>query len=110
MWWDENTTRIYGAYGITGTNYFDIQAATGADITRISGLIIDPDSEEAVIQLNMQEYLKTQLPRVIMAETESQFENLWREMVNRLNQDGKEKFVAKKNELFKQRLEDWGLN
>jgi hypothetical protein len=110
MWWDENTTRIYGAYGMTGLNYWEIMTATGGDNTYITGLVIDPDSDEAVIQLNMQEYLKTQLPRIIVADTAQQFETLWREMNARLTTDGKDKFVAKKNELFRQRMEDWGIN
>jgi hypothetical protein len=109
MWWDDTTTRIYGAYGITGTNYFEWMAKTGSDNTLISGLLIEPDTEEAVAQLNMQEYLKVQLPKVIMAETAAQFESLWREMVNRLNQEGKEKFVAKKNEVLRERLKDWNM-
>jgi putative aldouronate transport system substrate-binding protein len=109
MWWDDNTTRIYGAYGITGTNYFEWMAETGSDITLISGLLIDPDTEEAIAQLNMQEYLKVQLPKVIMAETPAQFESLWQEMVSRLNREGKEKFVAKKNELLRERLKDWNM-
>jgi putative aldouronate transport system substrate-binding protein len=110
MWWDDNTRRIYGAYGITGTNYWEWMAETGSDITLISGLNIEPDTEEAIAQLNMQEYLKIQLPKVIMAETPARFESLWREMVDRLNQEGREKFVAKKNELLRERLKDWNMS
>jgi ABC-type glycerol-3-phosphate transport system substrate-binding protein len=110
MWWDDNTKRIYGAYGMTGLNYWQIMTDTGSDITLISGLVLEPDSDETVAQLTMEEYLKTQLPRIIVADTERQFETLWQEMNNRLRSDGKDKFVAKKNELYKQRLEDWGIN
>jgi putative aldouronate transport system substrate-binding protein len=109
MWWDDNTKRIYGAYGITGTNYLEWMADTGSDITLISGLTIEPNTEEAIAQINMQEYLKIQLPKIIMAETPALFESLWQEMVNRLNQEGKEKFVAKKNELLQERLKDWNM-
>jgi putative aldouronate transport system substrate-binding protein len=110
MWWDDNTKRIYGAYGITGTNYFDHMKETGSDITLISGLVIEPDTEEAIAQVNMQEYLKIQLPRLIMAETPARFESLWQEMANRLNQEGKEKFVAQKNALLGERLKDWKMS
>jgi putative aldouronate transport system substrate-binding protein len=110
MWWDDNTKRIYGAYGITGTNYFDYMKETGSDITLISGLVIEPDTEEAIAQVNMQEYLKIQLPRLIMAETPARFESLWQEMANRLNQEGKEKFVAQKNALLGERLKDWKMS
>jgi putative aldouronate transport system substrate-binding protein len=109
MWWDDNTKRINGFYGLTGTNYFDYMTETGIDVTLNSGLVIEPDTEEAIAMINMDEYLKIQLPKVIMAETAAQFENLWREMVNRLNQEGKEKFVAKKNALLQERLKDWNV-
>ncbi|MDR2501231.1 MAG: hypothetical protein LBD37_09185 [Treponema sp.] len=109
MWWDDNTKRIYGAYGITGLNYFDYMAETGSDITLIKDLVLEPDTDEAIAQVNMQEYLKTQLPKVIMAETPERFESLWQEMANRLNQEGKEKFIVRKNALYRERLEDWNI-
>jgi ABC-type glycerol-3-phosphate transport system substrate-binding protein len=109
MWWDDNTKRVNAAYGITGLNYFEVMNDTGSDITLISGLVLEPDSDETVIQLTMEEYLKTQLPRIIVADTAQQFESLWQDMNRRLSSDGKDKFVAKKNALYKERLEDWGL-
>jgi putative aldouronate transport system substrate-binding protein len=109
MWWDDNTKRIYGEYGITGLNYWEIMTETGSDVTLISGLVLEPGTPEAIAQVTMGEYIKTQLPRVIVADTEADFEARWNEMDKKLTADGKDVFVAKKSELYKERLADWGI-
>lgn len=109
MWWDARTTEVHGAYGMTGKNYAETMTKAGCDISLIAGLTLDPSSDEAVIQLKLNEYIKTQLPRIIIADSEEAFETQWQEMVNKLNADGKQKFVDKKSELYKQRLKDWNV-
>ncbi|MDR1531429.1 MAG: extracellular solute-binding protein [Clostridiales bacterium] len=110
MWWDENTKRIYGAYGMTGLNYWEIMTATGSDNTVIHSLVIEPGTDEAIASVAMDEYLRTQLPRVIVANTESEFETLWAEMESQLTALGKDEFMAKKRELYQQRIEAWNLD
>ena len=109
MWWDENTTRINAELGWTGLNYWERMTDVGGDNTLIYNLTLESSSDEAVAQVTMEEYLKTQLPRIIVANTEEEFEQLWSDMDKQLENSGKDIFVAKKTELYKERLVDWGI-
>jgi ABC-type glycerol-3-phosphate transport system substrate-binding protein len=110
MWWDPRTTEINAAYDITGLNYWEVMTNTGCDNTLIHNLVIEPGTDEAVAQVSMDDYLKTQLPRVIVANTEEEFEALWAEMNGELTARGKDILIAKKRELYRQRLDDWNLD
>lgn len=110
MWWDERTTEVQAAYGWTGKNYVSKHNESGCDTTLMEGHVLDPDSDEALIENKMKAYKQTQLPKIIVAKSEAEFDKLWQEMCDRFDADGKQKFLDKKNEMVQQRIEDWGLD
>ena len=107
MWWEPQRAKVYAAYGLTGTNYFDYMRAHSANITDISGLVLEAESEAAIAAVNLEEYVKTQLPKIIVAETEEEFERLWSELKDGLAGYGKETYVTAKNQLYRERMEKW---
>lgn len=109
MWWEPQRARVYEAYGLVGTNYFDYMRAHSVDVSTVSGLVLAPESEAAIAAVNIEEYLKTQLPRIIVAGTEEEFAQLWDEMTAKLAEYGKDAYVAEKNALYRQRLEKWNM-
>lgn len=109
MWWEPQRVRVYDQYGLTGTTYFDYMRERAIDRSTIDGLVLAPESESAIAAVNMDEYLKTQLPRIIVANSEEEFEALWDEMKTKLEEYGKDAYLTDKNALYQQRLEDWNM-
>ena len=109
MWWDEYVTEFNAAYGLTGLNFWEVQTALGSDRTMIASLSVEPESDAEIAKLTMSEYLKTQLPRIIIADTAEAFETAWQEMDQKLIEQNKQAYVDAKTALYEQRKVDWGL-
>ena len=108
IWWDENTTRINKAFGWTGANYYQKQRDMSADISLISSLPILPESDEYGIEVKINEYLKTQLPKIIIAKDEAEFIRLWEEMLSKTKTDGIGKVMALRSQLYEERKAAFG--
>ena len=109
MWWDERAQEVQAAYGWTGKNYSDKHKESGCDPTLMAGIDLDPDSDELLISNKLKAYKQTKLPKIIVAETEANFETLWLEMVAKFDSEGKQQYIDLMNEIVNQRMFDWGL-
>ena len=106
-WWSEAETRINSELGITGTNYYDKQREISVDVTEISGLTLDASSQEYLDLSDMNMTVEKYIPRVIMAETDAEFEAEWEAMETELNKNGIDGVVAAYQTLYQERMEIW---
>lgn len=107
MWWEPQRAEVYEAYGFTGTTYWDYMRAHSVDVSDIYGLVVGTESEAGIAAANMGEYIKTQLPKIIVAETEEEFEQQWNTLQEGLERYGKRAYVTAKNELYRNRMAKW---
>lgn len=107
VWWDENSTRINGLIGWTGTEYMSKMAEMGADRSNFAGLTIEPDQEAYTKQLAITKAHEDSLPRVIMAASEAAFEAEWTKYTESLESLGLSEVMAEYNALYQARMEQW---
>ena len=110
MWWEPQRVRVYEQYGLTGTNWAQLMRDVSVDRSAVEDLVLTPETEAAIASVNIGEYLNTQLPRIIVANSADEFEALWEEMKVRLEEYGKSAYVADKNALYNERLEQWNMD
>jgi hypothetical protein len=109
MWFEPQRIRVFDQYGITGTNWAQLMRDVSVDRSTVENLVLEPESDAAIAAVNIDEYLKTQLPRLIVANTTDEFEALWDEMNAKLEEYGKSAYVEAKNALRQERLEQWDI-
>lgn len=109
MWWDENTTRVNGLLGWTGTNYGTKMKEMGVDVSTFSKLTFEPQWPEYIQKLAIDQLRDGMVPRIIMASSEADFEKEWNSYIAELNKAGLQGVVKKYNELYEQRLKEWGI-
>ncbi len=107
MWWEPQRAEVYEAYGITGTTYWDYMREHSVDVSDIYGLVVGNESEAGIAAANMNEYIQTQLPKIIVAASEEEFEQQWGALKQGLEQYGKSVYVTAKNELYRERMAKW---
>ncbi len=103
MWWDENTTRINEARGITGKSYFAEHRKMGIDTSSFDSLALDPGSDAHMVSLNSKEAVEKHLPRAIMAENDAEFEEHWSAMLDELESIGLDEAITAFNVAYDDR-------
>ncbi len=106
--WDSDTMKkVKAGFGVKGTDYFPMMRDMSIDVTEITGFPLQPESDEGIIKAKIDDYIFKTVPKLIVAESEADFNLAYDDFLAKLDKMGLEKWITKMNELYKARKELW---
>ena len=106
-WWNDTEREVFPKLGMKGTDYWPNQRSMGVDVSEITELPLDPDSDENIIKIDVDDYFRKQLPKMVIAATEADFNELFDEFIQTSTDLGIDQYIAKMEELHQERLALW---